>query len=260
MYDEKLIIVFCGKIWTININNTLVYPNPIKLPVKSVMNICATDHGVYFGEYSDNKYRHPVDIYYSQDGYLWSSIYKIQEIQHIHGIYWDEFERSIYITTGDSDSECHIINTKDRFNSVNYIIGGSQEYRIIIMVFTKEYIYFGTDTPLEYNYIKRMKRANYSIEQSHAVNGSIFSGCKINDWIVFSSAVEPSLVNKSKKSIIYASRDGEKWIELAKYQKDFYNLKLFQYGVINLMGLSDYLIYSTVALRNNKNISFIKLD
>ena len=186
-----------------------------------------------YGEYRSNLERSPVHIYKLDIKELkWRIIWEFLDVRHIHGVFSDPYTGSIWVTTGDNDDECGIWQTTDNFISLNKIKGGSQQLRTVQLIFTDNYIYFGSDAPNEQNYIYRMSRSQYQIEKLVAVNNSVFFGVKVKDNLFFSTAIEPSTYNKCKKAAIWHSSDGRNWGTFKETKKDIWSQKYFQYGLI----------------------------
>jgi hypothetical protein len=153
---------------------------------------------------------------------------QISDIRHIHGIFFDPFEELFWMTTGDLDSECFIWKSKD-LSSFEKVIGGSQKYRAVHLIFTENSIYYGSDSPSEKNYLYRLDRSNLKTTIITQVGGSVFYGYKTQNRIYFSTAVEPSYVNPSSNVEIWSICNG-KAKKVSVHRKDFFSKKFFQYG------------------------------
>ena len=77
------------------------------------LNLCELPNGhIYWGEYFANIEKEAVHIYVSIDGGLtWKIAYTFSEgnINHIHGLFWDEFTNQLWFCTGDRENECIIV-------------------------------------------------------------------------------------------------------------------------------------------------------
>lgn len=200
------------------------------------LSVCKTpNNDIYYGEYWSNPVREPVKIVASFDhGKSWESIFEIENIRHVHGTFYDEYEDAIWVSTGDEDHESKILKTLDRFESIQTVLEGAQQVRAIQLLFTKEYVYFGSDSPSAINKIYRYERSNGKLEELQIVGGSVFWGCSASDWLLFSTAVEPSRVNKQRYAELWGASNGTDWKLLAKFKKDSLPLKYFQYGQLFL--------------------------
>lgn len=193
------------------------------------------EYGLCFGEYFDNPDRQAVNIYASRDmGKHFEVAYTFpaDEVRHVHGVFFDPYTRWLWVTTGDADKESGIWVTDDDFAHLNRIVGESQRYRAVHLLFTEDCLYFGSDTPFERNSIYRMERASGKIDSVQTVPGSVFFGCKVGDNLFFSTAAEKSEVNTSRDPTLWGSPDGKRWQCIAKFKKDIWPMKLFQLGQI----------------------------
>jgi hypothetical protein len=162
----------------------------------------------------------------------WRSVWFFEGVRHVHGVFQDPFTNAIWVTTGDSDEEAAIWRTDDCFSTLQCVVGGTQQFRAVHLLFTADYVYFGSDAPDEHNYIYRMDRAGTKVERLASVGGSVFYGCTVGDSLFFSTAVEPSNVNPCRYAEVWCSNDGVNWFKYVKFKKDFLSMKFFQYGQV----------------------------
>jgi len=197
------------------------------------MALCATDDGIYYGEYRSNPERSAVHIWrWKQGDSGWIPTRKIIGVRHVHGIFHDPFTHTLWVTTGDDNSEAAIWRTDDNFASLKRVVGGSQQYRAVQLLFTDEHVYFGSDTPDEPNHLYRMDRNGSKLECMASVGGSVFYGTKVGESLFFSTAVEPSAVNKVRYAQVWRSDNGRDWSRFLSFKKDFFPMKYFQYGQV----------------------------
>lgn len=185
-----------------------------------------------FGEYRSNPERSEIGIYGISDA---KKLYKKLEmtgIRHIHGIYKDPYTGFIWITTGDNDDEAAIYRTDTGFSKLEKVLHGSQQTRTIKLLFHEDYIYFGSDAPDEVNYLYRLNKNSLQAEKLIEVGSSVFHGCQAGNWLFFSTAVEPSEVNRTKYAELWASPDGSVWKCILRLKKDMFPMRYFQYGQI----------------------------
>ena len=215
------------------------------------MNLCITpDDQIYFGEYLANMKKQAVHIYHSSNGGRnWKVAYTFDEgnINHVHGLFWDQYTRRIWVVTGDRENECIIANTDDGFKTLNIILRGGQEYRATNLLFYLDFIVYATDSQYMVNEIRKIDRATLKIETLQQMQGSGIYGGQCGDCAYFSTSVEPSEVNKDRWSHLWFSDDGLNWRELYAAKKDFWNGMLFQFGSIlfpyHKAPLKRYMIY-----------------
>jgi hypothetical protein len=198
------------------------------------MVICATDdQHIYYGEYRSNLERSPIHIRkLNIQSLKWEIVWRFEDIQHVHGIFHDPYKGYIWVTTGDKDSEAGIWYTKDSFVTLEKIVSGSQQTRAVQLLFTENYIYFGSDTQKEINFLYRINRIDLTTERLESVGSSVFYGCKIENSLFFSTAIEPSDINKTHYVELWRSDNGTHWYKFLELKKDIWSMKYFQYGQI----------------------------
>jgi hypothetical protein len=218
------------------------------------LHITATPDGrVFWGEYFDNPERGEVYIYSSLDqGTTWqvAHVFPKGRIRHVHNILYDRWENCLWIFTGDYGAECRILRASLDFKTVDEVAGGNQQTRAVAAVVNEDGLYFASDTPLEQNHIYYLSRRGRVQALGTLPSSSIYA-CKNGGGIFFSTMVEPSETNPSRKVNLYASRDGAGWRSLAAWKKDRWPLKFFQYGNAFLPdgeNSTDFLAASTIAV------------
>ncbi|TDY02689.1 hypothetical protein [Thiohalophilus thiocyanatoxydans] len=201
------------------------------------LSLCSTNNAFYYGEYRSNPERSPVHIWKLREYEKhWQNVWRFSGIRHVHGVFHDPYENTLWVTTGDMDHEAGIWRTDDDFCTLRKVAGGSQRFRAVQLLFTNEYIYFGSDAPDEKNYIYRMDRKGQNVEKLAAVESSVFYGCKVGEYLFFSTAVEPSQVNTTRHAEVWGSADGENWQVVRRFKKDIWSMKYFQYGQVLFPG------------------------
>lgn len=81
-----------------------------------------------------------------------------------------------WISTGDDDHEAALYVTDPEFSRLEKVLYGSQQTRTIKLLFTEQYIYFGSDAPHEVNYLYRMNKSIHKTERLARVGSSVFHG------------------------------------------------------------------------------------
>lgn len=192
---------------------------------------------ICYGEYRGNAERSAVHVWGSLDlGRTWAPVWRFAEVRHVHGVFFDPFTRTFWVTTGDEDSEAGIWVTRDRFRTLDEVMRGNQQVRAVHLCFTAQYVYFGSDTPLARNHIYRLERCSGTIERLVEVGSSVFFGCTVGNHLFFSTAAEPSDINRSDRAELWHSADGNRWRLFRAVPKDRWPLRLFQYGQVRLPG------------------------
>ena len=229
---NTVVLIGYGSIFALDLKNKKILSiTPVH--GKRPLALCSAESRLYYGEYRGNSERLPVHIFGSNDGGLnWKPVFQFKNIRHIHGVFNDPYENKVWVTTGDNDEEAGIYVTDDHFRTVEKVAGGTQQLRAVTLLFTKSHVYFGSDTQLERNFIYCFDKETYKVQRLQEVESSVFWGCKVGDYLFFSTVVEPSKVNKCRDACIWGSKDGERWKCVARFRKDIWPMRLFQYGQI----------------------------
>ena len=261
--ENIVVLIGFGMIYTYDLRANRLNREITPICGKRPLNLCAdNDSWLYYGEYTGNRDRSPVHIYGSKNGgKQWETVWRFTGIRHVHGVFYDSYDDRIWVTTGDNDEEAAIWMTDDRFRTLGKVVGGTQQLRAVQLLFTQNHVYFGSDTQLERNFIYRLDRRTGKVEKLQEVESSVFWGCKVGNYLFFSTAVEPSKVNKCKDACIWGSKDGKTWKCVARFRKDIWPMKLFQYGQILFPAgenNSDYLWFTPFA--TEKHMTAQRLD
>ena len=143
------------------------------------------------------------------------------------------------------------------------ITGRKQQSRALQLILTQDYVYYGTDTPYEMNHIRRINKRTGKVETLADLDGSVYWGCKVGGIIFFSTAVEPSKINRYRYASLWCSQDGINWIKIEKYKKDLWPMKYGQIGQIYLpQGENEtgYLFYTPIATKYNLTLQKLRID
>ena len=227
------------------------------------LSVCARGTKLFYGEYVSNPERRAIRLIELDARTRLEKVkWKFTNIRHVHGVFYDNHTSSYWITTGDSNEEAAIWRSTDNLVSVHKVYSDGQRSRAINLIFTESWVYFGTDTPEQYNYICRLSRSNYRVEELQEVSGSVFHATYLNGLMFFSTAVEPSVINKSKYCEVWGSANGTNWSLVQMQKKDCAPVKLFQYPQIgfpnfNFVNDHDYLwlsFFSTLSHGKSKKL------
>ena len=188
-----------------------------------------------YGEYFTNRDRNPVNVWTSTDlGVSWHKLQTFTDIRHVHGVFYDPYRNQFWMTSGDLDHESHLRCSSDLFSSYETIYSGKQLYRIIELVFFKDHMIYGTDTPLDKNHIVRIDRDSNHLTKIESLPGSVFYLRKTNAGLFCTTAVEPSEVNHSRECEVWFSQNGASWIKIASFTKDRWSELYFQFGRVHV--------------------------
>lgn len=148
------------------------------------------DSTIFFGEYFRNLERTGVNIYESTNlGMSWKIVYSFKpgQIRHIHALQKDPYTGKLWVCTGDYDEECMVAWSVDNYRTLVPIGNGSGIWRVCQLVFTKDAVFWGTDTGQEVAGIYRWDKKNHELIKLHPIDGAIFYGTRLSNGIIIMS-------------------------------------------------------------------------
>lgn len=223
-------IIYLKSLLRVNKNGT-----PYSAPVKLIGNrpLCVTLFNNYlvYGEYCDNSVRESVGVY-KFDGVKLDLFFNVSGVRHIHGVFYDKHSSELYVTTGDYHNEAGIWKFDESGSCLSPVLVGGQQCRAVQLLFDEENIYFGTDTPIEQNYIYKLNKKSKTLSEVAKVSSSVFYGTYWQSSFIFSTVVEPSKYNRTKTIEIWQIYQNSPRL-LRTYNKDFWSMKYFQYGQVS---------------------------
>jgi hypothetical protein len=201
--------------------------------------ICEDIEGwTYIGEYFMNPARECVRIWrLSPDLATWEIAHEFPagSIRHVHGLYQDPFEPSaLWITTGDSQGECHLFYTNDRFRTLERIGDGSQVWRAVRLFFTPTHVAWLMDSQDEQNYACRIARHGDHLEVGQPIEATAWYGAQTTDGLcVAFTTVEPGAGIHRMESAVLVSADAFHWQEVHTFRKDAWRpMRIFKNGIL----------------------------
>jgi hypothetical protein len=228
--------------------------------------ICITPDGtILFGEYTVNlDHKNETKLYRSIDnGLTFECIFTFSsnDIRHIHFIKWDNYDKCLWLGTGDADNECRLMCSIDNGGTWEVIGAGNQLWRAIGVCCTQDYLYWGTDAGSvpDQNYIVRMDKKTRSIEKIVPVEGPCHGCAVLSDGTVcISTGVEGGRNEKDRFARLKMIFDN-KVLDVLKKKKDIFPL-IVQYGVIRFpsgMENTRRIIFTEYALKKGGEVVFI---
>ncbi len=177
-----------------------------------------TESGMlFFGEYFKNESDTSVSIYISRNhGKTWEikNQFPAHKIRHIHAIQEDPYSKQLWLTTGD-ERRNYIYWSNDEFSSFNPI-GLGESYFTTQLLFTKESVYWGSDTESKSHsgiYCWNRKSASLNKLVQHP-NIFFFSNQLKNGTMIFSTSLENLSFEKDHFLRLFINLPEGKWTSI----------------------------------------------
>lgn len=198
--------------------------------------VCVHDGAIYLGEYPLASSATPRLLRSTDLGESWETVLELEGVRHVHAVQTDPYTGELWLTTGDSGTECRIGRVRD--GNLEVVGSGSQQWRAVELAFTPDAIVWGVDSVYrERNPILRLERAEFgdgSPETLHEASSSIYYATSLTvgseRWIVVSTAMEAGTdstgpddqtAHSDRACVLAASSstDFSRWHEVATYEK-----------------------------------------
>lgn len=197
------------------------------------------DGSLYFGEYFMNPQRVAARIWKLSADLAQHEV--VQHVaapraRHIHAVHRDPYlEERLWVTMGDFEGECFLGFTDDRFENVEYLGDGGQNWRTVGMLFEPDRIGWLTDTHIEQNRVVTMDRDTQQIELHGTRTASSWYAATTTDGLrLFTTTVEPGPGIQTQAVHLVGSPNSIDWQELVSFQKDRYPMRGFGFGSLSL--------------------------
>ncbi len=255
--DKEVLIPISGVLYSLDLDSgSLKAQHKFRpemrtyLSAVKIENIYGFSDGIYFGEYFSNPDRNEVRIWRRKksDNSEWEVAYTFEKgvINHIHTLVVDKYRDCVWILTGDFDNAAGFWIATDDFRSVVPAVVGKQEYRSCAAFAHPEGILYATDTQLESNSIRFLRKVGsvFESEKLYDLEGSCIYSCTVGESYFFSTAVEPASEGKSKLDLIsYRRGKGIKsWnseIVMGNLEEGFRRIAIFEKDILP-MGLCQF--------------------
>jgi hypothetical protein len=233
-----VVILYRGRIYFYDLARNELRQTGRLLQCRNVLygGIGATRAGIYFGEYGANERRKAVPVWASRDdGQTWQIIHYFPagSIKHIHGVYRDPFSDRLWIPTGDFAGECFLYSADPDFRDVRRHGDGTQPWRSVSLLFSKDHIYWGMDSQLQSSQLCAFDRVTETLTQHQKFPGPVWYSKQLDDgWVVLQTTVESGPGVQDDSAHVFVSRDLLTWRSIGKFRKDPWPKRYFKFGVL----------------------------
>lgn len=243
--ETEFVISLLRSCWLVDVENRTcqkLCDNPEGF--SEVINFCSTKDGVYWGDYGRNNQLTRVTAYRLGRDKQISKVYtfEVGAVRHVHNIVEDGDGFLLFV--GDNEAKAGIYRVNKDWTEVKPWKTGQQKYRAVVGWPYQCGVLYATDSVETENHIRYISADGEEKELS-TLNGSCIYGCETKDYYLFSTTVEPhegggklSLlfeklgggIKSRDVTIVAVSKSDLSVHQVAKYRKDGWPMKLFQYG------------------------------
>ena len=196
-----------------------------------------SDGAVYFGEYLDNAERGVMRVYrYSagSDGVEVVHAFAPGEVRHVHGIYADPFDGSLWCLSGDVAGECRVMRTSDGFRTLDVVGSGDESWRTVSLQFSADAVFYAMDAEHTQNHLMRIDRRTGQRTSIGPVGGPVYYSAAAGGQLFFGVTAElcPSQA-EPQAELWCVDPASERHRRVATLRKDVYNVRYFMPGTID---------------------------
>jgi hypothetical protein len=261
--NGALFVTFNRSLALLNDEGTVVVTG-FDRPFRVLRSGCAlTDDGsIWFGEYVIVREAAPLRIYRLPPGSERAEVVHVfpsDFARHIHGVYLDPFDSSLWCLTGDAGSQSHILRSTDGFETSTTIGSGDQTWRAVSAQFRADAIYYATDAWDRQNWIYRIDRASGERTEVAPLDGPVYYSHRVGDDLFFAVAAEGQQPHLSPRATLWHLDSADGCSKVASFDKDVWPVAQFQPGTISFPrgpGEGGGFYFSGVALAGIAGITF----
>lgn len=212
------------------------------------------DGAIYFGAYLGNPKRREVRIFrYALGQSDMEVVYTFAPgiIRHVHGVFADPWDNSLWVTAGDIGDECRILRTSDYFRSIEQVGGGDETWRCVCLQFTETGIVYGMDAQFCQNWLYVIERETGRRRALQALEGPVYYSASRGRSLYFAVTAElcPSQVGRA--ATLWEVHPDRTCTRVAIFKKDWLPVRYFMPGTLdfpNGPGLPDQLLFRCTAV------------
>jgi hypothetical protein len=216
------------------------------------------DGSVWFGEYVIERELTPLRIYrlppLSERAEI-VHVFPAGFARHIHGVYADPFDGSVWCLTGDSDEHAKVLRSSSGSEAFITVGSGDQSWRAVSIQFRRNAIYYATDAQRWPNGIYRIDRMTGARTQVASIDGPVYYSHRVGDDLFFGGTAE----RRGSFARLWHLDEDDRCDLIASFPKDRLPVNEFLPGTLSFPGGpgdSRAFYFSGVALSGIRRMSF----
>jgi hypothetical protein len=212
------------------------------------------DGAVYFGAYLNNRGRGPVEVFRYGPGDSRVEVvhtFPPRSVRHVHGVYVDPSDHSLWVTTGDLEHECQIFRTTDCFTSLERIGGGDETWRAVSLQFLDAGVVYGTDAEFRENWLYILERHSGIRRRLQSLEGPVYYSTAAGEQLYFAVTAELCPSQTRRSAALWSVGADLSCTRIARFDKDWLPTPYFLPGTLdfpNGPGQDDQLFFRCTAV------------
>lgn len=242
--DDRFVVSVLGKLWLLDIGKKNVMELCSVRSGYNVLNFCERGGFLYWGDYGANPNYDEINIYELNQNLHISIVHSFprHSIRHIHNIIKDG--DGFIVMAGDNEKMAGIYRANGEWTEVKPWKCGEQKYRAVVGFAYKGGLLYATDSVEKENHL-RFINSNGEEKILMTMNGSCIYGGESKEHYLFSTTVESPEgggklgmlsrklgggIKSDEVFVIAVAKEDLSIKEIGKFKKDFWPMKLMQYG------------------------------
>jgi hypothetical protein len=210
-------------------------------PFRVLRNACGVkrDGSVWFGEYVVEPEPSEIRIYcLPPDSPAAQVVHAFPkgDVRHVHGVYVDPFDQSVWCLTGDRPEQSMILRSPDGFQPFVPIGAGDKTWCAVSLQFRDDGIYYATDAPDEPNAVYRLERGSSSRTAIGMVDGPVYYSQKAGDDLFFAVTAERKAGSANGAATMWHVDARGECTQVVSFTKDRWSVPVFLPGTIAFAG------------------------
>jgi hypothetical protein len=192
--DDRILVTFNRSVALIGPDGTTAIAG-LERPVRVLRGGLAVrpDGSAWFGEYLIPREPTPLRLYRLEAGAERARIvhtFPAGFARHVHGLYADPVDGSLWCLTGDHGEHARIMWSPDGLESFATVGCGDESWRAVSMQFRADAIYYATDAQERQNWIYRIDRRTGERTEVAPLGGPVYYSHRVGDDLFFAVAAE----------------------------------------------------------------------
>ena len=196
----------------------------------------AKDGSVWFGEYVITPEPTPLRVYRlppEADRAEVVHVFPAGFARHIHGLYADPVDGSIWCLTGDHGSHAKVMRSPDGLEAFTTIGAGDESWRAVSMEFRTDAIYYATDAMHCQNWIYRVDRNSGERTPVAPVDGPVYYSHRVGADLFFAVTAELSPIQQDRSATLWHLDPDDRCARVATFTKDRWPVAQFLPGTLS---------------------------